>query len=113
MAQPRQRRRRRLLAGILLLLLSLCCLARLAGAASSAAPAASSTGRGRKDGAATAAEKAAGLQEAARGFTATTAVPVRVEMEVDVEDYAGSGANDRHEPRDPGYPGYSRGRQHP
>jgi hypothetical protein len=56
-----------------------------------------------------------GAQEAARGFTATTAaeeevVPARVEMEqVDVQDYPPTESNARH---DPGYP-RPRGPRHP
>ncbi|EMS51181.1 hypothetical protein TRIUR3_33406 [Triticum urartu] len=90
MAQPRQQQRQGRLVAALLVLLSLCCLARLGAAASAA-----SADPHRKDGAATALDKAAPQEEeAVPGFTVTTVEerargrgPVRVVMEVDIEDY--------------------------
>ena len=104
MAQPRQQQRQGRLVAALLVLLSLCCLARLGAAASAAR-----TDPGRKDGAATALDKAESQEEeAAPGFTVTTVQeqgrgrgPVRVVMEVDIEDYPRYGANGRHNPEGP------------
>ena len=104
MAQPRQQQRQGRLVAALLVLLSLCCLARLGAAASAA-----SADPHRKDGAATALDKAAPQEEeAVPGFTVTTVEerargrgPVRVVMEVDIEDYPRYGANGRHNPEGP------------